>query len=72
MKLKITNYEIQIELFHETESSSVPVHLPSEEAEHLPSDEADRKAELKRAIAELLLSVALADAARPRGGQRDE
>jgi len=64
MKLKITKYEIQIELFHETESSSIPVHLPSEEA--------DRKAELKRAIAELLLSVALADAARPRGGQRDE
>jgi hypothetical protein len=64
MKLKITKYEIQIELFHETESSSVPVHLPPEEV--------DRKVELKRAIAELLLSVALADAARPRGGQRDE
>ncbi len=64
MKLKITKYEIQIELFHETESSSVPVHLPSEEA--------DLKAELKRAIAELLLSVARGDAAHSRGGQREQ
>jgi len=72
MKLKITKYEIQIELFHEAESSIVPAHLPSEEAEHLPSEKVDRRAELKRAIAELLLNVALADAARPRGGQRDE
>lgn len=63
MKLKITTYEIQIELFHETELSSVPAPLPSD---------ADRRAELKRAIAELLLSVALNDAAIPSGGQHDE
>jgi hypothetical protein len=63
MKLKITKYEIQIELFHETELSSVPAPLPSE---------ADRRAELKRAVADLLLSVALDDAAAPSGGQHDE
>jgi hypothetical protein len=62
MKLKITTYEIQIELFPETELSSVPAPLPSD---------ADRRAELKRAIAELLLSVALDDAG-PTGGQHDE
>ena len=62
MKLKITKYEIQIELFQETELSSVPVPLPSD---------ADRRAELKRAIAELLLSVAFDDVD-PTGGQRDE
>jgi len=63
MKLKITKYEIQIELFHETELSSVPAPLPSD---------AGRRAELKRAIAELLLSVALDDAAGPAGGRHDE
>lgn len=63
MKLKITTFEIQIELFHETELSSVPAPLPSD---------ADRRAELRRAIAELLLSVALDDAAGPTGGQHDE
>jgi hypothetical protein len=63
MKLKITKYEIQIELFHETELSSVPAPLPPD---------ADRRAELKRAVAELLLSVALDDAAAPSGGQHDE
>ena len=63
MKLKITTYEIQIELFHEAEVNSVPAPLPSE---------ADRRAELKRAIAELLLSVALDDAPGPTGGQHDE
>lgn len=62
MKLKITTYEIQIELFPETELSD-PAPLPSD---------ADRRAELKRAIAELLLSVALDDAAGPTGGQHDE
>ena len=63
MKLKITTYEIQIELFHETELSSVPAPLPSD---------ADRIAELKRATAELLLSVALDDAASSTGGRHDE
>jgi hypothetical protein len=63
MKLKIRTYKIQIELFDETELSSVPMPLPSD---------AERRAELKRAIAELLLSVALDDAAAPRGGQYDE
>ena len=63
MKLKITKYEIQIELFHEIEMSSVPAPLPSD---------ADRRAELKRAVAELLLSVALDAAAGPTGGQHDE
>jgi hypothetical protein len=63
MKLKITTYEIQIELFHEAELSSVPAPLPSD---------ADRRAELKRAIVELLLSVALDNAAGPTGGQHDE
>ena len=63
MKLKITTYQIQIELFPETELCSVPAPLPSD---------ADRRAELKRAIAELLLSVALDDDAGPTGGQYDE
>jgi hypothetical protein len=63
MKLKITTYEIQIELFHETDLSGVPAPLPLD---------ADRRAELKRAIAELLLSVALDDAVGPTGGQHDE
>jgi hypothetical protein len=63
MKLKITTYEIQIELFHETELSSVPAPLPLD---------ADRRAEIKRAIAELLLSAALDDDAGPTGGQHDE
>ena len=63
MKLKITTYEIQIDLFPETELSSVPAPLPSD---------ADRRAELKMAIAELLLSVALDAAAGPTGGQYDE
>jgi hypothetical protein len=63
MKLTIRTYEIQIELFHETELSSVPTPLPLG---------ADQGAELQRAIAELLLSVALGDAAVPRGGQHDE
>ena len=63
MKLKITTYEIQIELFPETELSSVPAPLPSD---------ADRRVELKRAMAELLLSVALDEAAGPTGGQHDE
>ena len=62
MKPKIRTYEIQIKLFHETELSSVPMPLPLG---------ADRRAELKRAIGELLLSVARGDAA-PRGGQHDE
>jgi hypothetical protein len=63
MKLKITTYEIQIELFQETELSSVPAPLPSD---------TDRRAALKRAIAELLLSVALDAAAGRTGGQHDE
>lgn len=63
MKLKITKYEIQIELFHEPELISVPAPLPSD---------ADRRAELKKAVAELLLSVALDAAAGPTGGQHDK
>jgi hypothetical protein len=62
MKPKIRTYEIQIKLFQEIEFSSIPAPLPFG---------ADRRAELKRAIAELLLSVALDDDA-PRGGQHDE
>jgi hypothetical protein len=58
-----TTYEIQIKLFQEMELSSDPPP---------PAVAADRKAELKRAIAELLLSAALDDAAIRRGGQHDE
>jgi hypothetical protein len=58
-----TTYEIQIKLFQEIELSSDPPP---------PAVAADRKAELKRAIAELLLSAALDDAAIRRGGQHDE
>jgi hypothetical protein len=58
-----TTYEIQIKLFQEIEVSSDPPP---------PAVAADRKAELKRAIAELLLSVALDNAAGPTGGQHDE
>jgi hypothetical protein len=57
-----TTYEIQIKLFQEIEISSDPPP---------PAVAADRKAELKRAIAELLLSVALDDAAVRRGGRHD-
>jgi hypothetical protein len=63
MKRTIRTYQIQITLFQEIEGDSVPVPLPSD---------ADRRVELKRAIAELLLSVALDDAVDPRGGQHDE
>jgi hypothetical protein len=56
-----TTYEIQIKLFQEIEISSDPPP---------PAVAADRKAELKRAI-ELLLSVALDDAAVRRGGRHD-
>jgi len=58
-----TTYEIQIKLFQEIELSSDPPP---------PAMAADRKSELKRAIAELLLSVARDDAAVRRGGQHDE
>jgi hypothetical protein len=54
MKPKIRTNQIQIELFQESEVSRVP--LP-------PPLAADREVELKRAIGELLLSVALGDAA---------
>jgi hypothetical protein len=63
MKPTIRTNQIQTKLFHEPGLSSVPIPLPLS---------ADRKAELKRAIAELLLNLALDDAAVPRGGQCDE
>jgi len=63
MKRIIRTYEIQIKLFQEIELSDDPPP---------PAVGADRKAELKRAIAELLLSVALDDAAVRRGGQHDD
>jgi hypothetical protein len=63
MKRIIRTYEIQIKLFQEIELSSDPPP---------PAVGADQKTELKRAIAELLLSVALDNAADPRGGQHDE
>jgi hypothetical protein len=53
----------QIELFHEPGLSSVPIPLPLAP---------DRETELKRAIAELLLNVALGNAELPRGGECDE
>jgi hypothetical protein len=53
----------QIELFHEPGLSGVPIPLPLAP---------DREAELKRAIAELLLNVALGNAELPRGGDCDE
>jgi len=52
----------QIELFYEPGSSSV---LP------LPLT-VNRETELKRAIAELLLNVALADAELPKGDECDQ
>jgi hypothetical protein len=53
----------QEELFHEPGSSDIPVPLPLA---------LSRETELKRAIAELLLNVALADAGVPKGDERDE
>ena len=53
----------QTELFCEPGSSSVPISL---------SLAVTRKTELKRAIAELLLNVALADAEIPKGEECDE
>ena len=53
----------QTELFYEPGLSSVPIPLPLA---------ANRETELKRAIAELLLNVALADAEVPKGGECDE
>jgi hypothetical protein len=52
----------QIELFYEPGSSSVPLPLALT---------VNRKTELKRAIAELLLKVALADAEVPKGDECD-
>ena len=63
MKPRITTNQIQTKLFHEPGFSSIPIPLPLA---------ADREAELKRAIAELLLNVALDDAEVPRGGECDE
>jgi hypothetical protein len=63
MKPRITTEQTQIKLFHEPGLSSVPIPLPLD---------ADRKAELKRATAELLLNVALDDVAVPSGGECDE
>lgn len=51
----------QEELFHEPGSSGIPIPLA-----------VSRETELKRAIAQLLLNVALADAGVPKGGERDE
>ena len=53
----------QTELFCEPGVSSVPIPLPLA---------ANRETELKRAIAELLLNVALADVEAPKGGECDE
>jgi hypothetical protein len=53
----------QTELFCELESSSVPIHLGLA---------ANQGSELKRAIAELLLNVALADTKVPKGDECDE
>jgi len=52
----------QAELFCEPGLSGVPIPLPLA---------ANREAELKRAIAELLLNVALGDAEVPKGGECD-
>jgi hypothetical protein len=52
----------QRELFYEPGLSSVPIPLPLA---------VNREAELKKAIAELLLNV-LDDAAIPDGGERDK
>jgi hypothetical protein len=61
MKPRLTTN--QIELFHEPGLSSVPIPLPLA---------ADREALLRKAIAELLLNVALDNAEPPRGGECDE
>jgi hypothetical protein len=53
----------QTELFYEPGLSSVPIPLPLA---------VNRETELKRAIAELLLNVALADAEIPKGDECDE
>lgn len=53
----------QIELFYEPGLSGVPIPLPLA---------AEREAELKRAIAELLLNAAVNDAEVPKGDERDE
>ena len=61
MKQRSRMNERQTELFYEPGLRSVPIPLG-----------ADREAELKRAIAELLLNVALDDAKVPKGGECDE
>ncbi len=53
----------QTELFHEPGVSSVPIPVPLA---------INREAELKMAIAELLLNVAHADAGVPKGDECDE
>ena len=53
----------QIELFYEPGLSNIPLPLPLT---------TNRETELKRAIAELLLNVALADAEVPRGDECDQ
>jgi hypothetical protein len=53
----------QTELFPEPGSSSVAIPLPLA---------VSREAELKRALAELLLDVALADVGIPKGEKGDE
>jgi hypothetical protein len=63
MKPRITTNQTQITLFPDPGLSSVPIPLPLD---------ADRIAELRRAIAELLLSAALDDVAARSGGACDE
>jgi hypothetical protein len=63
MKQRSKTNQIQTELFYEPGLSGVPIPLPLA---------ANREAELKRAVAELLLNVALDDAKVPRKGEYDE
>jgi hypothetical protein len=63
MKQRNRTNQRQTALFYEPGLSSVPIPLPLA---------ANRAAELKSAIAELLLNVALDDAEVPKGGECDE
>jgi hypothetical protein len=63
MKQRSRTNPRQTDLFCESEISGVPTPLPLAP---------NRETELKRAIAELLLNVALVDAEVPKGGERDK
>jgi len=63
MKQRRRKNQLQTELFYDDRSTSSPIPLDLT---------ADQETDLKRLIAELLLTVALDNAGVPRGGKCDE